>query len=544
MPVTLENHEKLVLLSVGKISMRTLILYFAALLLLICCDAPKSKMLAQLEFIDSLTYREDYGLADKKLDSVNEAELSDNEDRALYYLLRLQTDFTIRKESDFDSLIDFSIAYYKRSDDYGRLARSYYYKGVTLFYEGKIKDALYLMKEAESAEKKANILWLRYFIYSNMSYINSELGAENTALEYAFKTLEHAQDNDNPKWICAAYNDIATSYYNIGKKDSTFFYYNKMMPLLDKLDPNDCANYLSNIAFLYYEDGDYLKSESLCRRAMSLSSAPYIEINLGKACCMLGKTAEGDSLLNAAWPNTTVEDKVEILLFRAEAAERKGDMAQASRYYKEAKAMQDSLQRMRKTEETVAVQRDYDSTKYKESVGRDAMVAGTAVLVFVLLLVMSLTLYYRKRINKAKRTISEGNRLIAEYTARISELEKEDATQADKVNDLKRKIRNLKDGQAAVLGNGLRLYDEIVAGGTTATWSKKEFDEFIEYYRVGHADVVANAENGYRRLSSSNIFYLLLVDMGRDDADVQRTMCMTSGALRTMKSRVNAKKVN
>ena len=518
--------------------MRTLILYFAALLLLVCCDAPKSKMRTRLEFIDSLTYRENYGLADKKLDSVNEAELSDNEDRALYYLLRLQTDFTMRKESDFDSLIDFSIVYYKQSGDYGRLARSYYYKGVSSFFEGKIKDVLYLVKEAESAEKKANIPWLRYFIYSNMSYINSELGADNTALEYAFKTLEHAQDNDNPKWICAAYNDIATSYYNIGKKDSTFFYYNKMMPLLDKLDTNDCANYLSNIAFLYYEDGDYLKSESLCRRAMSLSSAPYIEINLGKACWMLGKTAEGDSLLNAAWPNTTVEDKVEILQFRAEAAECKGDMAQASRYYKEAKAMQDSLQRMRKTEETVAVQRDYERDKYKENVWRNILSAFCVVV----LLVLSLTLYYRKRINKAKRTISEGNRLIVEYTARISELEKQDASQADKVNELKRKIRNLKDGQAAVLGNGLRLYDEIVSGGTTATWSKKEFDEFIEYYRVGHADVVANAENGYRRLSSSNIFYLLLVDMGRDDADVQRTMCMTSGALRTMKSRINAKR--
>lgn len=522
-----------------KIFMRTLILYFAALLLLVCCDAPKSKMRARLEYIDSLTYRENYGLADKTLDSINEGELSDDEDKALYYLLRLQTDFTIREESDFDSLIDFSIAYYKRAGTYDKLARSYYYKGVTLFYEGKFNDALYLVKEAESAEKKANIPWLRYFIYSNMSYINSELGAKNIAFEYAFKALEHACGNDNPKWVCAAYNDIATSYYNIGKKDSTFFYYNKMIPLFDKLGPNDCANYLSNIAFLYYEEGDYLKSESLCRQAVALSSAPYIEINLGNACYMLGKTAEGDSLLNSAWPNTTVEDKVEILLFRAEAAERKGDMTLAARYYKEAKAMQDSLQRSRKTEETVAVQRDYERDKYKEGVWRNVLLAFCVVV----LLVLSLTLYYRKRINKAKRTISEGNRLIAEYTVRISELEKQDASHAGKVNDLKRKIRNLKDGQAAVLGNGLRLYDEIAAGGTTATWSKKEFDEFIEYYRVGHAEAVAYAENGYRRLSSSNIFYLLLLDMGRDDADVQRTMCMTPGAQRTMKSRINAKKV-
>ena len=258
---------------------------------------------------------------------------------------------------------------------------------------------------------------------------------------------------------------------------------------------------------------------------------------------MLGDSAESDSLLKEAWPNASVEDRVEILQFRAEMADKAGDYAASSRFYKEAQALQDSARRAMKTEEAVTVQHDYENTKYKESVGRGAIIASVAVLVVILLLVLSLTLYYRKRINKAKRTISEGNRLIAEYTARISELEKLDASHAGKVNDLKRKIRNLKDGQAVVLGNGLRLYDEIAAGGTTALWSKKEFDEFIEYYRVGHAEAVASAENGYRRLSSSNIFYLLLLDMGRDDADIQRTMCMTPGAQRTMKSRINAKKV-
>ena len=283
----------------------------------------------------------------------------------------------------------------------------------------------------------------------------------------------------------------------------------------------------------------YRKADSLFKQAFNLFPDVTTRINLAKTRYMLGDSAESDSLLKEAWPNASVEDKVEILQFRAEMADKAGDYAASSRFYKEAQALQDSVRRAMKTEEAVTVQRDYERDKYKEGVWRNVLLAFCVVV----LLVLSLTLYYRKRINKAKRTINEGNRLIAEYTARISELEKQDASHAGKVNDLKRKIRNLKDGQAAVLGNGLRLYDEIAAGGTTATWSKKEFDEFIEYYRVGHAEAVASAENGYRRLSSSNIFYLLLLDMGRDDADVQRTMCMTPGALRTMKSRINAKKV-
>ena len=524
--------------------MRTLLLYIAVLFLFVCCDAPKSKMRTRLEYIDSLIYEEKYEIADKELYDINNQGLSKDGDKALYYLLKFQNDFILEKETDADSLIYFSIDYFKRNSDYGYLARAYYYKGGSLLFEDSVKEAMLFMKKAEEAEMKADIPWLRHLICNNMSLINIYLGANNAAFEYAEKSLKCAVENDNIPWLCAAYNSKALCFYQIGRKDSAEFYLDKTLPYINKIEGKEYRSVLlTNIGVIYYDNKMYRKADTLFKQAFTLSPDATTRINLGKTSYMLGNSAECDSLFNEAWPNATVEDKVEMLQFRAEMADKAGDYAASSRYYKEAKAMQDSLQHKMKTEEAVAVQHDYDSTKYKESVGRDAMVAGAAVLVFVLLLVLSLTLYYRKRINKAKRTISEGNRLIAEYTARISELEKEDASQADKVNDLKRKIHNLKDGQAAVLGNGLRLYDEIAAGGTTAMWSKKEFDEFIEYYRVGHADVVANAENGYRRLSSSNIFYLMLVDMGRDDADVQRTMCMTPGALRTMKSRIHAKKV-
>lgn len=53
---------------------------------------------------------------------------------------------------------------------------------------------------------------------------------------------------------------------------------------------------------------------------------------------------------------------------------------------------------------------------------------------------------------------------------------------------------------------------------------------------------MADAENEYRRLSSTNVFYLILRDMQVADDDAQRILCMTAGALRTMKSRINARK--
>ena len=520
--------------------MRTLLLYFAALLLLVCCDAPKNKTQVLLEYADSLVGEKNYVIADKKLSLINKNDLHEDEDKALYYLLCLQTDYSLEKKSNADSLVDFSISYYKNEKDYEKLTRAYYYKGLSLFVSGKVKESLFFMKEAECSVNSADVAELRYLIHINMSLINNLLGINRTALDYARKSLECAKENNNVSWMCFAYNNIAICYYSLGMMDSTFYYIEKIIPnLYDVQDKEERAGFMTNIGLLYYEKGNYEKAESLLRKALALFVCCQTQINLAKTCYKLGNRAECDSLLTEAWPDASVQDKVEILQFRAEMADRAGDYAASSRFYKEAQALQDSARRAMKTEEAVIVLRDYEREKYKEGVWRNVLLAFYVVV----LLVLSLTLYYRKRINKAKRTISEGNRLIAEYTARISELEKQDASHAGKVNDLKRKIRNLKDGQAAVLGNGLRLYDEIAAGGTTATWSKREFDEFIEYYRVGHAEAVASVENGYRRLSSSNIFYLLLLDMGRDDADIQRTMCMTPGALRTMKSRINAKKV-
>ena len=215
---------------------------------------------------------------------------------------------------------------------------------------------------------------------------------------------------------------------------------------------------------------------------------------------MLDDAVEGDSLFNVAWPEASAEEKAEILQFRAEEAERNGLFSESARYYKSAQAMQDSIRRGMKTEEAVSAQHGYEQERYKADVGRRAVAVGAMVLAAVVLIVLAIVAYYRKRINRAKRTITEGNRLIAEYTARISELEKQDAGHADKVRELKRKIRTLRDGQAAVLGGG-------------------------------------------QRLSSTNIFYLLLVDMERGESDIQRIMCLTDGALRTMKSRIKAKRI-
>ena len=508
-----------------------------------CID--KGEMIRNLERIDSLCEKGFYDSAYSELTKMNYDDLHGDKEIAYYNLLltesALNEDIHVKGE---DLMIEHSIRFYEKDDDSERLARAYYNKGVYLFGKGDITNSILFLKKAENEHIGMDVSQLRFLIYVNIAYMDILEGANKLGLEYAKKALEDAVLLDNVQFKCFALNNIAMCYYSLGRKDSAEYYINKIYPNIDKIERNgDRAALLSNIGLLYYENKLYNEAEPLFRNAFKLLPVPTTQINLAKTCYMLGKDAEGDTLFNKAWPEASDEEKVEILQFRAAQAEESGDFATSSRLYKDAHAMQDSVRRNMKTEETVMAQSDYERDRYKERVNRSVVAAGTAVLACVALLVATLVIYYQKRINRAKKTITEGNRLIAEYTEKISELERQDASHADKVSDLKQKIRKLRNDQATVLGNGQRLYDDIAAGGTTATWKKKEFDEFIEFYRLNHADAVADAENNYRRLPSSNIFYLLLVDMQRNDADVQRIMCMTAGALRTMKSRINAKKV-
>ena len=525
--------------------MRHVIALILTALFITSCTSQRSKTSTLLKHIDSFIHDKKYIEADSLLRTINYNTLKNDEEKAFYGLLATQNFFMLDKQLNNDSMINFSIAYYKKKNDKKNLARSYYYKGTYYYAIGRIKETLIFFKEAENMEKQANIPELRYLIYANMSYINSTSGAHSTAVTYAKKALALAKKENNIEWICFAYNNIATAFDRMKQRDSAFIYFNKVRPYLNKIkDPKEHATYLNNIGFFYYDKGNYEEAETLFRKADNLISAPTIKINIIKTCYMLNKSQEADSILQATWPKTDHELKAEMLQFLAERAEKQGDFKAAAKYYKQVKEQEDSLKMSQNTEEAITTQQAYDIEKREEETSHRETMAGVIAAIVTAILAAVAIRYHQKKINKAKKAIADNDTTIKELTVKVEELERSDRKHSHEADALRRKIRKLKDEQNEILGRGQRLYDDITAGGNTATWKKKDFDEFIEFYRVSHPEVVADAEDNYKRLSSTNIFYLILTDMGHGDDDAQRIMCMTAGALRTMKSRINGKRKN
>ena len=525
--------------------MKTFAFCFFTIFFLASCTNKDKRNQTTLEIIDSLTVTKNFDEAYNQILKIPPYKLTNNNEKALFYLLKVQTLLSLDKKIVNDSAINFCIDYYKKTNNKEKLARAYYYKGIYELANKKTKDALLFIKKAESTEKEVNTPWLKYLININISYINSISGVNNIALKYAKKALEIGKQENNIQWICYAYNNIAICYNDIGEKDSAYIYINKIRPHLHEIkSKEDHAAFLTNIGFFYYEDANYHKAETLYKEAVQLIQDPHPMINLIKTYYMLNKDNEADSLLQSTWPETDHELKAEMLQFLAERAEKQGDFKVATKFYKQAKEHEDSAKMDKDTEEAITTQQAYDMEKKEEETSRKEMMAGVIIIIAIAILAAVATRYHQKKINKAKKAIADNGMTIKELTAKVDELERADRKHSHEADALRRKIRKLKDEQNEILGRGQRLYDDITAGGNTATWKKQDFDEFIEFYRVSHPDVVADAEDNYKRLSSTNIFYLILTDMGRGDDDAQRIMCMTAGALRTMKSRINGKRKN
>ena len=515
---------------------------FCIILLLTNCSH-KSSTIKHLETIDSLNSNRLYDSAYNEIMKFDTKSLTNDEERAYYYLLKTEISTTNEVPITNDTEINSAISYYEKHSDMDKLAKVYYYKGVILCDKGNNIDGILYIKKAEITEKKADNPMLRFMIYINMAYLNSVENANKTGLIYAKKALAEADAMNSVNLKCMALNNIAMCYYNLNYRDSAMLYMGKNKQYAHKIQPEENrAVVLTNIGVLYYDNKMYREADSLFRQAITILPISTTQINLAKTSSALGNDRKADSLLQLAWPDADHEEKAEILQFLAERSEKQGDDKAAARFYKRATAMQDSVNADRKAEEAVAAQRDFEHEKYKEDVARNEVWGAAGAVVAVAALAFWAAAYHHRKINKAKKMIADGGKMIAEYTAKIGELERADRQHSHEAQELRRKIKKLKDEQNEILGRGQRLYEGITAGGTTATWKKQDFEEFIEYYRVKRPDVVDEAENGYRRLSPTNIFYLILRDMQVDEADAQRILCMTAGAFRTMKSRINARK--
>ena len=92
--------------------------------------------------------------------------------------------------------------------------------------------------------------------------------------------------------------------------------------------------------------------------------------------------------------------------------------------------------------------------------------------------------------------------------------------------------------------SGKSLYESVVDGSchSVAGWGAIEVRNFIEYYRLQHREFVDSLDTDYHNLSRNHKVFMVLLDMGKTDPEIQKLMGITQTTIRSIRFRIKAKR--
>lgn len=503
----------------------------------------RNSMSEQLTQIDSLLVNDQVDSAITCLKNIPLENLETEADSAYYYILMAESRYRLKGPDSTDKSTNYSINYYKGTSDYGKLARAYYYRGVNAYNSSDPKVGILLIKQAEEQAEKTDNLLLKHKIYESLSYYNGKEFEEELSLFYSKKALHIAKliKDKNRQAIALLY--MASSYSFLDYKDSLAICVNECLPLADYLIEKQKAYLYTRMGDLY-EKSDPEIAKKYLLKALEIKPLSYTYLTLSNLYI------SEDSLIKAhnIWEKAlriSGKSKVKTDIFKAM---RQQSMEQKD--YQQANILADSIiQRQQRYYETkeqdkiAEIQAKYDKEAAERDIKEKFMEWGFGLLLIVAAVIGWLG-YKSYQGMKNKKDLAETRLQLEAYSKKAIELENNKKENVSEIAKLHKKIDDLHHRHSGILAKGKELFEAIEAGSTTVRWSKDDFINYLEYYKLKDLPFVNEMETEYNHLSPKYIFFAALEHDGKTDEDIQRIMGISESTLRSTRSRINSKKLN
>ena len=546
-------------------NMKMIFSLFAILLMLTACDG--TRVSEKLDQIDSLIAKDQIDSAYVIHNSLNEADMLP-EEQAHYYLLATQLGYATNHPLPSDSLLDIALTYYNNVGNNKKLADAYYYKSVRAeVIDNDYPQAILYGKEAEHLAMKTEDVRLQFKIAESLAFLNAFSGNNLLELQYAKKALALAQKVKNKNWIAHSYNRISFAFANLNQNDSAYYYIEKTVPYIKYIEDFNKMAFLTNIGLLY-KDKDPEKAKEYFEEALTYEELPLTLEHLADVYYAEGNKEKAYSLWKKALTRTggVGYDKDNLIHSIISYDLECGNIDDASKNVDEIINIKDSILNKLKNDTIKDLQLRFDHEVAmheadKKLLSTQRLLLGSA---FILVL-MAFYIFYRKKKEEARQREHQ-DQLYAYTTeieqlttnkdkalAHISELESNKEANLQKINQLEIEARDaetaikklnlsiqkLLDEGAPKLKEGKRLYDQIMEGQTTLEWTNKEEEYFNKYYAAIHYQNYNRLRKVKRvtKLSTHNMFYLILKEMGKSDEEIKRIMILSPEGLRTIRSR-------
>lgn len=507
---------------------------------ILLCGCGNQSISHKLSVIDSLVSAESYDSAYYEVMTINPETFNSSEDKAHYNLLLTRACCLTGKTLPPDSIIDYSIAFYEKSNQKEKLCDAYYYKAEAKTSKGEYDQAITLAKQAEALAKQMNNAKQQYKIAELIAYMNGVCGNNDTQLQYARESMKYALETKKKNWIAMSYARICEAYQTQEKNDSALFYANKIIKNINDADTTDLPYLLNTIGYAYLEKDiskakkffeESLSHKPLSRTLENLAYIYYVEGNEGKAY-ELWKQA-------MVTEDDTPKDRILFNILQYDMEHH--NIMDVSKQIYDIYAIKDSLNDVLKDRSILKIQQEYDKQVAHEQHEQEVLRWVVAVLV-LLVIILLLIGYIQYRRHKAKLLLAEQQMTISNYLNEIKNLKDHREGTEQQIADLNQKINDLIEQDSPRLYRGKMLYDHIMQNGTTVSWGKDDYQCFVDFYKANDLSTYNKIVKKDHPKTIHNTFFLILYAIGKTDKQVQTIMAITQEAIRSTRFRIKNNK--
>ena len=131
---------------------------------------------------------------------------------------------------------------------------------------------------------------------------------------------------------------------------------------------------------------------------------------------------------------------------------------------------------------------------------------------------------------------------IAQHEENLQKLEKSETENREEILAQKKTIEKLKNTIVERLSIGKNIYEELCKGNCLPYDIKGAESYLIDYYAIFVPEKYKKWSQEYEGLTPHMYTYLILMDMNYSDSDIQRILSISPSSLRSLRSRIMAKK--
>jgi len=192
--------------------------------------------------------------------------------------------------------------------------------------------------------------------------------------------------------------------------------------------------------------------------------------------------------------------------------------------------------------------KEYEAMEAKSSKmeGSVFVAIGICLVVVIVAIILVAMFGFRRDLKNDKL-----NNIISKMTAeadalerRITELELSGSQNTKEIESLRKNVERLRKETLDRIGIGRHVYETLEKGLSIPNDIPNADTYLADFYSVFHSDNYNRIVAEYEDLSPRLFTYLILTDMGYEDSKIKDVLCVSQATIRSIRYRLNAKKIN